>query len=165
MSSSKRYLNWRRSKKGLSYRIFLEQEKSSKKRGHPPPSYSLSELRAWFATNLDFDIMYTVWVSSNFDPLLRPTCDRYNNFRPYSFSNICVKTLANNREKHHKDVLNGIDQRTCKGVTQYSLDGVWIQYFYSQQAASRATGATTKGIRRVCQGLQTHAKGFLWEAT
>ena len=50
----------------------------------------------------------------------------------------------------------------CRKVGQYTLDGDFIQYFYSVQKAAEYTNATPSNIRRCCKGITKSCMGFKW---
>ena len=50
----------------------------------------------------------------------------------------------------------------CRKVRQYTLDGDFIQYFYSVQKAAESVNARPSNIRRCCLGKIKSCMGFKW---
>ena len=50
----------------------------------------------------------------------------------------------------------------CRKVGQYTLDGDFIQYFYSVQKAAESVNARPSNIRRCCLGKIKSCMGFKW---
>ena len=55
--------------------------------------------------------------------------------------------------------------RKEKEVTQYSLDGNFIQSFKSVKEAHNMTGISYDGIRKAATGIQNTSGGFIWKYT
>ena len=51
----------------------------------------------------------------------------------------------------------------CRKVGQYTLDGDFIQYFYSVQKAAESVNARPSNIRRCCLGKTKSCMGFKWK--
>ena len=49
-----------------------------------------------------------------------------------------------------------------KKVSQYTLDNILIQTFYSQIEAQRKTKIQQSNIVQVCKGTRKSAGGFIW---
>lgn len=94
---------YRRTKNGLIIKIYNSQLRSSKKRNHEKPKYTLEELKKWFYKQHNFDELYINWVNSNYDKKLTPSCDRINNYKGYSFDNIRLVTWYENKNELNKD--------------------------------------------------------------
>ena len=58
-----------------------------------------------------------------------------------------------------KDYINRTEQTT---FNQYTLDGNYIQTFFSEKEASIALGYKRLPIHEVCRGERGQAGGFMW---
>jgi hypothetical protein len=86
-------------KEKLISAIYTAQKSISKTRGYNPPNYSLKELTEWLLSQKMFDKIYTEWEKSGFKRKLRPSCDRLDESKGYSFDNIQILTVNGNQRK------------------------------------------------------------------
>ena len=87
---NKRRLERDRTRSGLIKRIYKDQIKSSKKRSHVGPSYTLDELISFCMSSSDFLRLYRDWRNSGYEKMLSPSIDRRDDYEPYSIDNIRV---------------------------------------------------------------------------
>ncbi len=80
-------LNYGRTEIGVIIGIYSRQKINSRKRNHPLPSYSKSELKEWMY-NEGFKLLYDNWLASDFSKWLKPSCDRLDDYKGYSFDNM-----------------------------------------------------------------------------
>lgn len=153
------YLNYTRTIKGLISKMYGGQVMRSKQRGMPLPNYSSSDLNKWLFSN-DFTSFYNVWVWSGFRKDLIPSCDRTDDYKPYTLSNMRLTTWLENNKKALNDRKIGINNKQSKTVVQY-LNGKMVKEYYSIRSAQRETGINH--IVRCCKGLSAHAGGYQWK--
>lgn len=79
--------------------IYDGQKYTSKKRGHTPPSYTKQELKEWILQQENFSILFNLWKESGFNMNNKPSIDRLDDDKPYSFSNIQLMTWKENNDK------------------------------------------------------------------
>ena len=163
----KKQLLYRRSKMGLIAGIYNSQKRKSRERLHPEPNYNLQQLRDWALSHPKFHILYNLWVESNYQRQLKPSFDRLDNFKPYTFDNIQIVTWKDNDDNAHRDMRNGIIKvgSESKSVVQLSLDNKIIDTYHSINEAGRRTGIYRKSIARVCNKLHNAktAGGYKWK--
>ena len=152
-----------RTQNGLVGKIYSHQKKSSEKRCHHLPLYTLDELKAWVFSQANFYRLYDAWVDSGYNTELRPSIDRLDDYVGYSFDNIRLTTWENNKAKCYMDTKNGLNNKQNKAVRQYTKDMVFIAEYYSIAEASRRVGVVRSCIYRVASGLRKHCKNFIWE--
>ena len=155
--------DYTKTKEGHIEQSYRNQIARSIIRGHPPPDYSLRELTEHV---MAIDIYHTIhgaWEESGYDIWLAPSFDRIDDYKPYSLDNIQVTTWCENNKRYYQDLINGINTKKCKGVSQYDLDGNFIAEYYSVRHADRQTGVNQAGISRVCRGEAKTAGGFIWK--
>jgi len=159
---------YRMSKKGLISKIYCHQLETSRKRNHKMPLYNLEALRKWCLSQSIFHTLYEDWVLSDYDKMMRPSCDRLDDDNGYSFDNIQLMTWADNKQKGHNDIrsgksIHGVNPQ--KPVIQLCLQGNEIAEFHSMQEAERRTGIRQGSISYCCRGHKNypHAGGFIWK--
>lgn len=156
-------LIYRRSKKGLITQIYSDQKKNSKKRNHAYPNYTMHELRQWIFNQKIFIKLYNNWVNSGYIIDLVPSCDRLDDYKPYTLDNLRLVTFKENRESYYQDAKNGINTKRCKPVIQYSLDGIYIKEYYSIIQASRDNNIKDTHIINCCKGIpKIDGKGYFY---
>lgn len=153
---------FRRSKAGLVAKILFSQRRSSKRRNHPMPDYSREELQAWLFGRPNFDELYQNWVNSGFDKIETPSCDRINDYKPYTLDNIQLTTWAVNNARAYSDRKNGINNKVSKAVMQLTREGIVIAEHHSAMQAARVSGIRQSGISLCCRGDRPTAGGFVW---
>ena len=119
-----------KTKEGVAAAIYNAQNWGSKKRGYDPPNYSLAELRIWIFSQPNFNKLYNKWVTSGYDKMLKPSCDRLDDYKSYTFNNLRLVTWWENRQKGYDDRRNGVNTKGSKAVYQYSIYGVFIKQYY-----------------------------------
>lgn len=140
-------------KEGLISKIYQTQKKSSVKRGHAKPSYSLEELSDWCMSQDIFHVLYNNWKRLDFQKWYRPSVDRKNDYIGYTMSNIQLMTWKENSDKSALDRKNGISKNDCKAVVRYSYNGDYIEEFHSAAEAGRVLNITPSTILKVCRGV------------
>lgn len=148
---------YHKTQRGLINKMCYAQRLSSKRRGHPPPAYTFEELYAWLTTQMEFFHLFNAWVASDYDVNLKPSCDRLDDTKPYTFSNIQITTWKANNTK-------GCEAK-FKPVNQLTLEGVFIARHASLNAACKAIGKEkgVTNIEGVCNGRNITAYKHKWE--
>jgi len=147
---------------GLFTDIYNGQLYSTKRRGHTLPNYTQESLTSWIKSQPNFISLYDKWVLSGYDRKLKPSCDRLDDYKPYTLDNIRLVTWGENHRKGISDKVTGINTKNCKAIKQFSKKGIFIKEFHSIQQASRDTGAAAGNIQRCCTGEYKSSKGFIW---
>ena len=159
-------LTYSHTEQGLIQTIWDSQKLSCKLRGHDQPKYSKQELSNWILNHPLFDFLFQKWKESGYLKQFKPSIDRLNDFKTYSFDNICLTTFKENEIKGHKDrhLGKGTQGSLCKPVCQYDLDGNFIQEYPSATLASlNVINTSRQNIQKVCKGLRQTCGGFLWK--
>lgn len=163
MCENKRNTLRRQSKHGVVRSMYKGQIYTSKKRGHNLPEYTFEELKSWVFNQQSWNKLYNDWLESNFDINKKPSIDRLNDSKGYSFDNIQLITWRDN-------LLKATDQqKTCnmiinhKKIVQLSLTGELIQKFDSIAMAGRVLNIDSSSIAKACKGILKTTKGFKWK--
>ena len=115
----------------------------------------------WLLKQKLFHDLYSEWVLSNYDKLLKPSCDRLDEKKPYSFNNIELKTYGENLKEAYKIACSG--ERNGVSVSQFTLDGILVKKYRSIAIANRETGINN--IFAVCSYRRNKAGGYIWRYT
>jgi len=98
---------WEKTKRGVVFITYLSQKKSSKRRGHIPPTYTKYELEDWLMSQPLFHELYNKWVLSGYDKWEKPSVDRIDDDVHYCFTNIQLTTWRANQDKAYADIRSG----------------------------------------------------------
>ena len=163
MGHEKRSSEYKNSKIGVVSVIYSSQKQHSKHRGHPMPSYTKKELKDWLYSQKKFHELYDVWKANGYEKDLKPSCDRLDDYKPYTLDNLQITTWRGNYKKVHRDKIDGVNNKQSKAVLQFTLDGNFIAEYHSMNEAERQTGISHGNISSVCTGLRNKAGGFVWK--
>ncbi len=147
--------------KGVIRVIYKTQKANSKRRGHNTPEYTKEELKEWLYKH-DFKKLYKVWVKSGYKKNLKPSIDRKNDFKGYSFSNIKLGTWKENMKHQVNDIANGIGTsgKRCKPVLCYDKKHRLIAEYVSYNGARRLVGyCMWKSLKT---GKPDKKNGYYW---
>mgnify|MGYP002640398744 CR=1 FL=1 len=150
-----------KTEKGVIRVIYKTQRRNSESRKMLPPSYSKEELKDWLYSN-DFKRLYDEWVDSGFKKEIKPSVDRRDDFKPYSFDNIRLVTWADNMKHQHEDIMCGVGTGglRCKPVICYDRNKKPIAEYVSFSAACRSIGYSIE--RSLKSGKPDRKNGFIW---
>jgi len=149
---------WQKTKKGLTAKIYTTQRKSSKSRNMDMPNYTLDELRAWVFEQDIFHSLYDIWVSNGYMKEDIPSCDRLNDYKPYTLDNIELKRFKDNESKPKMSM--------GKKVVMYDTDWNELKTFNNSAEAARYFGGNPQSgsnILAVCKGVRNKAFKHYWK--
>ena len=152
-----------KTKNGLVTKIYSRQRCSSRERGDVMPNYSLVELRKFVFSDDKFNDLYDNWVKSDYKKDLVPSCDRLDDYKPYTLENLQLTTWGYNNKRHYSDMKNGINNKNNMAIIQKGINGDVIDRFHSQCHASRVLGISQGSISNCLNGLIKTCGGFKWE--
>lgn len=139
--SNKTIESYDKTEKGVIRVIYKTQIRNSKIRKMSPPSYTKEMLKEWLYKQ-NFKQLYFNWVNSGFKKDVKPSIDRLDDFKPYSFDNIRLGIWKENREHQSRDLSNGIGTSglQCKAVLQTDKDGNVLAEYHSFSFARSVVG-------------------------
>lgn len=151
--------NYHKTEVGVISRIYAKQKQRQRTRNHGTLPYTQSELSKWLYAN-GFKELYDAWVKSNYSKETKPSVDRLDSLRGYSFDNIELVTWDINNRRGYDDRIKGLGStgKTCKVVLQYK-DDVLIKRYVSRSDASRIMGYSVQGPLTRCSPCKN---GFTW---
>jgi len=158
--------NYYRSMIGVITRLYGNQKVDSKRRGHPAPEYTKKELIVWMYEN-DYETVFNEWVDSDYEKMLRPSCDRLDDSLHYTLDNIRLVTWKENDRKAKHDMRTGKIKTTFthRRINQLTMKGIKIREFMSLMDAQRTLNISNGNISGCCNGKRKSAGGFKWEYT
>ena len=148
------------SEKGVIRVIYKTQKRHQRLRGHGAMPYSKLELSAWLYDN-GFSAAFEAWVASGHKKDLKPSVDRLNDMKGYSFDNIRLVTWLDNRRAQYLDIRRGAGTSgaRCKPVLRVSsLTDATTEYI-SYSSAVRDIGYS---IEYQLKNRVTCRNGFFW---
>ncbi|MCK5133648.1 MAG: hypothetical protein KAR40_16025 [Candidatus Sabulitectum sp.] len=156
-------LKHKKSKKGVITTIYNSQIESSKRRQDKPPTYTKEEFHKWLTNDFVFNLTYKNWVNCGYKKEMKPSVDRLDDLRGYSFDNIQITTWGENNAKGHMDRKNGVNNKVNKRVGQYTMANEFLAEFHSLREAERQTGVFATNISSCCNGKKESTNGFKWK--
>ncbi len=134
-----------KTEKGVIRVIYKTQVRNSKVRKMELPNYTKKEFSEWAYIN-GFKNLYDNWVKNNFDKNLKPSVDRKNDFKTYTFDNIILGTWQENKNHQYDDIKNGTGTSglRCRAVLQYDINKRFIAKYVSFNEAKRINGFCMK---------------------
>lgn len=154
--------NWRKTVEGLVFTIYSHQKSHSNHRGDVLPNYTKHELYDWVVNYDGFYSLYNNWVESGYAKALKPSCDRLNDYKPYTLNNIRVVTWQENNKRSHRDKINGVNNKDSLAVIQETMSGDFVKEHYSIKQAAREVNISDSLIVRCCKGERNHTAGYKW---
>lgn len=148
---------------GMVSDIYNTQLYNCKKRGHKPPEYSKEELSNWLIAQPKFEELNSNWIGSGYKKDLKPSIDRIDDYKTYSFNNIRLVTWRDNNLKGNYDRRNGVNNKVNKAVNKYDINNNLIKEYHSIREASRDSGVNRQGINFCCNGKYSQAGGYIWK--
>lgn len=126
------------SEKGVIRVLYKTQKRHQKLRGHGELPYTKREFSNWLYEN-NYTNLYAEWVASGNVTELKPSVDRLDDHKGYSFGNTRLVTWEENRQHQAEDILKGVGTsgKRCIGIQQFSLKGELLKEFVSYQQVRR----------------------------
>lgn len=149
------------SEKGVFRVLYKTQKRNQKLRGHGEMPYTKEEMISWCKDN-GFDEIFNAWVNSGNKKSLKPSVDRIDDFKGYSFDNIRLGTWQQNKDHQTKDILSGTGTGglRCKALLKLNPDMSVVCEYVSYSSASRDMGYSLE--YQVKMGVKCR-NGFYWK--
>lgn len=157
--NKKRVQEWKKTKKGVISTIFYNQKRVSKRRGHGILGYTRDEFKVWLLNNVTFNKLFEKWKVTG-DKSDKPSIDRLDDYKGYTFDNIRVVTWGVNQDKYYNDVKEGRNNKRSKAIIQYDMEGNFLNEYHSIAEASRSLDLSHGCISRCCNGYREYTSGF-----
>ena len=155
--------NMRRTERGVLAKMHDSQKVTSKRRGDPPPSYTLEWLVEWGMAQQLYHNLFKAYKDSGYNKWLKPSVDRIDDYGYYTEDNIQLMTWRENHIKCHDDLKNGNNNKLSKTTYQCFLSGDVYKEHHSVRSAERKTGIDASSICAAIKGdRQRTAGGYIW---
>lgn len=129
----------RRTPNGVITALFWHMKRRSKKRKHAAPKFTKVQLTKWLYDN-GFQELYDGWVASGYNCWEKPSCDRLDDSKGYSFDNMRLVTWKENHDKNKRE----LERKSRKVIQQVDLDGTVTKEWESIAQAKRELGFEVK---------------------
>lgn len=154
---------YNRTKVGLARRLYNHQIERCKTRNHEMPSYTRIEFQNWLHSHKDFEKLYNNWVKSGYLKEEKPSVDRLDDYKSYTFDNIQLITWKENNKKAREDTKIGKLHKATRQIDQFDIDGTFIKTYMSIAIASRETNSNPKAISECLSGRAKTSNKFIWK--
>ena len=152
---------YRITKNGVVNSIFSGQRHASKLRHHSLPTYTLDELRVWCFAQDKFHILYDRWVKSGYERDFKPSVDRIDYRKSYTFDNIQLMTCKENVDKGFREITGRSMWEANKRPVQKIHNGKVIKNLGSIIEAAEDVGVTMQVIHKAIKN-NWKSGGFNW---
>ena len=149
---------YRRTRKGVLTNIYSKQVERSRRKNMPLPAYSLQEFHDKYLNDKKFIRLFNEWVEHNYLKAKKPSFDRIDCMKPYSFENIHIVTWEENRYKQRFEVKR-IRATTIKATNIKTGEET---FYTSVSDAVNKTGLHQGCISSCLTGLNKTYKGYFW---
>lgn len=149
------------SEKGVIRVMYKTQKRHNKLRGHGEMIYTKEQFSSWLYSN-GFKKLFDEWVCSGHSNELKPSADRINDFKGYSFDNLMLVTWKDNMIHHAENITNvvGTGGLRCKKVGKFNHSGSLICEYVSYWSAVRDIGYAIE--YQIKKGVKCR-NGFYWK--
>ncbi len=153
----------RRSISGKIKTIYQQQKTNSKIRNDVLPNYTQKQLITWCLSQPLYHKLHKAWIVSGYNKWAAPSCDRIDDYKPYTLDNLQLMTWKENSNKSYADTKEGRLNKRSTSVLQCTSDGVrLIKEHHSIRNAERLTGVHRVKIIDCCEGRKSTAGGYVW---
>lgn len=149
---------YRKTKDGVITTLYNAQVQHSNDRCHDKPSYSKDEFKKHLLCDEVFHFLYDCWVKSGYDRWKKPSVDRIDSSKPYSFDNIQVIEWKENSDLGR----NESNARMAKKVAKMDKNMNTLKIYDSVAEAAEDIGRARSNIRSNINGKTKHCGGFIW---
>lgn len=148
--------------KGYLTQAFSSVRYKSKRRGEDYPNFTKNEFILWMHKNNVY-LKWLEYIESDYDINKKPSVDRIDDYKPYTFDNMQLITWKENRlkgvngEKHHLSCHN---RQNMKKVKIVNVFGETIKTFDSVIDCAEFLGVHKVSVSRVLCGKRKSIKGY-----
>lgn len=147
LDSTRRY---RKTKKGVLTNMYDHMRRRHK------VDFSLKEFHNKFLDDKVFNELYAKWVSSGFGKQFKPSLDRTDCKKHYSWDNVKMMTWSENRRK--QSLIDG--KRGRKPAVLQIEGGKVVKRFESQLQVIQELGLHQGNLSLVLNGKRNYIKGY-----
>lgn len=149
--------------KGVIRVLYKTMKRHQKLRPHNEDvlPFTKSEFEIWLEGN-DFNSKYNSWVEGGYQKNDKPSVDRLDDYKGYSFDNMRLVTWKDNHDHQVDDILKGKNRsgERCIALGKYTNEGVLIKTFISYQQVRREEGYC---VHYPVKNKYPCKNGFIWK--
>lgn len=149
--STKKY---QRTPKGVLNTIYRNQKTKQKRKGIKV-NYTYEEFKNRYLKDKKYLELYNNWVKSGYLSDYKPSFDRIDNTKDYSFNNLQIITWKENNLKGRTECY--------KKVNMYDLNDNYIKTYNSIIEASLDNNLYHSNITACCKGKLHKTGGYKWK--
>ena len=149
--STKKYL---KTPKGVLNIIYRNQLLKQKRRGIKV-NYTYKEFKDKYLNDEKYLELYNQWLKNNCLSDYKPSFDRIDNTKDYSFDNLQIMTWRENNAKGRRECM--------KAVRQYDLSGKFVKTWESIATACRSLNMARTSITECLSGKRKTAYKSIWK--
>jgi len=139
---------------GIIAKSFGHQLETCRDKKLEKPEWNLQELREFLKNNEKFVSLYNCWVSSNYLSELRPTIDRVDSSKGYTWKNIQIMTWEDNDKK-------GCEYQFKKTYV-YDKNFIFLGEYESAAEAAKETNSHISRVVAVANGRRKSTNNLIF---
>lgn len=147
-------IKYKETPKGVLNTIYRNQKNKEKRKGIKV-EYTYKEFKEKYLKDSIFIKLYNNWISNNCESRYKPSFDRIDHLKNYSFDNLQIITWEENNKKGRQEVM--------KAVNKYDLNNNFLKSYKSIVEASEDIGIYKSNISSCCKGKTKTCGGFIWK--
>ena len=148
---------YRKTKKGVLINVYDHIKRRNKDKFGLELDFTSKDFKDKYIDDENFLKAYNSWVKSGYEYYKKPSVDRINPDKPYTFGNMQFMTWEENRRKGEKE-----RSRITTSVSMFDLSGKHIKDFESIKEAVKETGLNQSGITSCCCGRYKQTGGYVF---
>ncbi|APC44457.1 endonuclease VII [Pseudoalteromonas phage PH357] len=149
--------------KGVIRVLYKTMKRHQKLRPHNEDvlPFNKDAFKIWLEDN-GFQEKYEDWVISGYEKNVKPSVDRLDDYKGYSFDNMRLVTWKDNHNHQANDILEGKSRsgERCHTIGKYTTEGELIETYISYQHVRRELGYCVHYSVKNCSSCKG---GFMWK--
>lgn len=150
------------SEKGVIRVLYKTMKRHQKIRGFSDIPFTKDEFKYWLYNNTSYKDLWDTWKDNGNPTQLKPSVDRLNDYKGYSFDNMRMVVYKENREHQVNDRLKGMSKsgEVCHRIIKLTKGGVEVKRYVSYQEVRREEGYC---VHYAIKKGQPCKRGFMWK--
>jgi len=136
--------------------VWGSMRRQCRKRGHALPTFTKKELGEWVQKQNRCRTLFDTWKCAGYGTDFRPSIDRLDNLKSYSFDNVQLTTWCENNA-------NGREYRRVRVIRTDAETGIMVVYQSITEAAKKTHGGNRRAIGAAILGKTKQSAGYKWE--
>lgn len=159
MNKNENTQRYRKTKKGVLTNLYHKMKSRNIDKGYGELDFSLREFHEFSISKDDFIVLYNAWVGTNFDKRFKPSIDRIDPFKGYTFDNMQWLFWKDNYYKG----ISETSEKKRKPILMYKNEEL-IGKFKSIDDARYFLGMKSNGnISECLKGNRNNVKGYTFK--